>query len=312
MASSTAVMNCRVCQISSPGEFHLQEKEKDPQLTELLELLDELYYEKSEELKLPGSLIREGQLCVVMWPVDNHYYRATILEAQDSLHFKVEYYDYGTVCLHTRAELHLLLPDLQPPKYPKMSQKARLHGVKPLDPLGWGREAPYAFQKLTEAKVGNDVDVATTVVSREGDRWSVSLEVKEAEEDGGEMVDVGQKLASLGLVLLEFKEVKPAKKLDRNKDLLPLLEMLSGILKDKKVSVEPAILEEITMEYNAISGLLKNGDPIEVEQRQRSLAQKVMGIVLSQVMTLDAGREKQAILSALSLEDPPDDPRCQN
>ena len=71
MASSTAVMNCRVCQISSPGEFHLQEKEKDPQLTELLERLDEVYYANSEELKLPGSLIREGQLCVVMWPVDN-------------------------------------------------------------------------------------------------------------------------------------------------------------------------------------------------------------------------------------------------
>ena len=122
------------------------------------------------------------------------------------------------------------------------------------------------------------------------------------------MVYFGQKLASLGLVLLEFKEVKPAKKLDRNKDLLPLLEMLSGILKDKKVSVEPAILEEITMEYNAISGLLKNGDPIEVEQRQRSLAQKVMGIVLSQVMTLEAGQEKQEILSALSLEDPPAQP----
>ena len=31
----------------------------------------EVYYANSEELKLPGSLIREGQLCVVMWPVDN-------------------------------------------------------------------------------------------------------------------------------------------------------------------------------------------------------------------------------------------------
>ena len=72
--------------------------------------------------------------------------------------------------------------------------------------------------------------------------------------------------------------------------------------------MEPAILEEITMEYNAISGLLKNGDTNGVEQRQRSLAQKVMGIVLSQVMTLDAGQEKQEILSALSGEDPPGQP----
>ena len=119
---------------------------------------------------------------------------------------------------------------------------------------------------------------------------------------------VSVELASLGLVLLEFKEVKPAKKLDRNKDLLPLLEMLSGILKDKKVSVEPAILEEISMEHQAISDLLESGDPCEVEQRQRSLAQKVMGIVLSQVMTLDAGQEKQEILSALSGEDPPGQP----
>ena len=77
MASATAaavelaVMNCRVCEVVSPGEFYLQEKEKDPQLTKLLERLDEVYYANSEELKLPGSLIREGQLCVVMWPVDN-------------------------------------------------------------------------------------------------------------------------------------------------------------------------------------------------------------------------------------------------
>ena len=61
-------MNYRVCEVYSPEKFYLQEKEKDPLLTELLERLDEVYYANSKELKLPGSLIREGQLCVVMWP----------------------------------------------------------------------------------------------------------------------------------------------------------------------------------------------------------------------------------------------------
>ena len=312
MASTSAkVMNCRVCQVFSPGEFYLQEKEKDPQLTELLERLDEVYYEDSEDLRLPGSLIREGQLCVVMWPVDNHWYRATIVEAQDSHTFKLEYYDYGTVCLHTRAELHLLLPDLQPDKYPKMSQKARLDGVKPADSLRWGREASDAFQKLVGGGiVGRDVDVTTTLVSRQADssdRWSVILEVKgeEEEEDGGKMVDVGQKLASLGLVLLEFKEVKPAHKLDRNSDLLPLLERLPGILKQKKVNVEPSFLEEINVEYQAISDLLNSGDLSQVGQRQRALAQRLLGVVMSQVLTLEDSQEKREILSSLGEEKPP-------
>ena len=75
------------------------------------------------------------------------------MEATDSQQFQLEYYDYGTVCLHT-------LEELQPSKYPKMSQKARLHGVKPVDPLRWDREVTEAFQKLAEEKVGRDLDSA--------------------------------------------------------------------------------------------------------------------------------------------------------
>ena len=70
------------------------------------------------------------------------------------------------------------------------------------------------------------------------------------------MVDVGQRLASLGLVLLEFIDVKPVKKLESDSNLLLTLEKLSSILRQKKVSLEPSILEEISMEHQAIADLI--------------------------------------------------------
>ena len=237
-------ITCRVCDVFNPGNFYLQEKEKDSQLNELLEKLDQVYCEKAEELRLPGSLIREGQLCVVMWPVDCHFYRASIVEAQDSLQFKMEYYDYGTFCLHTRDQLYTLMPDLRPCTYPKMCQKARLHGVKRVDPLQWGRQASETFQSMVGGGlVGRDVDVTTRVVSRDSDCWSVTLEVEE-EESGG-MLDVAERLSSLGLVLLEFTDPKPVKKLeDSDSNLLLALEKLSSILQQRKVSLEPVVARD--------------------------------------------------------------------
>ena len=164
LAFDGKVRNCRVCQVFSPGKFYLQDKEKDLKLTELLEKLDDVYSERSEELQLPGSLIREGQLCVVIWPVDNHFYRATIMEAQDSHQLKMEYFDYGTVSLHTRDQLYTLVSDLQPHNYPKMAQKARLHGVKSVGPHGWDRRASETLHKLVG---GGRLDRKVDIVTRE-------------------------------------------------------------------------------------------------------------------------------------------------
>ena len=307
-ASSAGVggkaMICRVCQVEDPGKFYLQEKEKEAQLDELLEKLDQEYYQNNEELRLPSSLIREGQLCVVKWQEDNHYYRATIIEAQNSHQFKMEYYDYGNVSLHSREELHTLLPALQPHNYPRMCLKARLHGVQPRDPPRWGRQVSETLVGLTGGgRVGRDVEVVTRLVSREGDHWSVKLEVEEKES--GEMVDVGEKLASLGLVLLEFKEVKPANKLESDNNLLPALEKLSSILQHKKVRLEPSILAEISMEHQAISDLseasltrgLTRPDLSDVVTRQGILFRKFLGLVQGQILTLEDSQEKTQMLS---------------
>ena len=100
--------------------------------------------------------------------------------------------------------------------------------------------------------------------------------------------------------------MKPAHKLeDRNSDILPLLERLPGILKQKKVNVEPSFLEEINVEYQAISDLLNSGDLSQVGQRQRALAQRLLGVVMSQVLTLEDSQEKREILSSLGEEKPP-------
>ena len=97
--------------------------------------------------------------------------------------------------------------------------------------------------------------------------------------------------------MLEFKEVKPATKLDSDSDLLPALEKLSSILRHKKVSLEPSILAEISMEHQAISDLINRGDLGQVLPSQRTLARKFLGLVLGQILTLEDSQEKTQMLS---------------
>ena len=138
--------------------------------------------------------------------------------------------------------------------------------------------------------MGRDVDVTTRVVRREGHRWSVTLKVED--EKSGEMVDVGEKLASLGLVLLEFK-VQPPKKLDS----LLLLEKLPSFLQEKEVILDPSFVEEISMEHQVISGLINRGDLGQVPLRQSQLAERVWSSALAQIIKLDESEEKREILS---------------
>ena len=82
-------------------------------------------------------------------------------------------------------------------------------------------------------------------------------------------------------------EVKHVKKLeDSDSNLVVALEKLSSILRLKKVSLEASILEEISMEHQAISDLISRDILCQVQQRQRSLAQKVLGFALSEMLTL--------------------------
>ena len=217
------------------------------------------------------------------------------MEAQDSHQLKMEYFDYGTVSLHTQDQLYTLVPDLQPHKYPRMSRKARLYGVQRINPRRWGRQTSDTFQSLVGGGlVDRDVDVTTRLVRQDGDLWSVTLEVEE--EESGEMVDVGEKLASLGLVLLEFKVGNPPKKLDSYNDLL-LLEKLPSFLQQKEVMLEPNILEEISMEHQAMSDLIKEDHMDQVPLRQKVLAQKVLSTARSAIMLLEDSEEKREILS---------------
>ena len=118
------------------------------------------------------------------------------------------------------------------------------------------------------------------------------------------MLDVGERLSSLGLVLLEFtSEVKPVKKLeDSDSNLVVALEKLSSILRLKKVSLEASILEEISMEHQDISDLISRDDLCQVQQRQRSLAQKVLGFALSEMLMLyhQDSQGKSEILALLA------------
>ena len=115
------------------------------------------------------QLIREDQLCAVKWPKDRHFYRARIMEAEDPIHFKLEYIDYGTQCLHQRKEMFQLLPEFQPEAgvWPRLAIKAKLAGVKPVGNV-WGKESCEAFQQM----IGDDpseVDVRIKIVKTKGD-----------------------------------------------------------------------------------------------------------------------------------------------
>ena len=73
---------------------------------------------------------------------------------------------------------------------------------------------------------------------------------------GGEVADVASRLDSQ--VLLECKEDMKTVSNKLNKSHLPLvLEEISRTLQDKKLDVEPALLEEITREHQDISKILK-------------------------------------------------------
>ena len=71
-----------------------------------------------------------------------------------------------------------------------------------------------------------------------------------------------------------------------NKSHLPLvLEEISRTLRDKKLDVEPALLEEITREHQEISEILKEDkDSPPVNQLQKDLTQKVLGIAIDQIL----------------------------
>ena len=63
------------------------------------------------------------------------------------------------------------------------------------------------------------------------------------------------------------------------------------------------------MEHQAISDLISRDDLGQVQQRQRSLSQKILGVALSEEMTLDQddSSQKKEILELLS-----EQPKVQN
>lgn len=105
----------RVCEVFTPQEFFIQDVDQKEMLDQLLTALDEYYYDDTkdrESLQLPVQLITEGQLCAVRWATDQHFYRARILEAEDSQNFTLEYIDFGTQCLHQRKDMLQLHPSV--------------------------------------------------------------------------------------------------------------------------------------------------------------------------------------------------------
>ena len=107
----------QVCEVFTPEEFYIQDADQKEMLDKLLTALDEYYYDDTkdrESLQLPVQLITEGQLCAVRWVTDQHFYRARILEAEDSQNFTLEYIDFGTQCLHQRKDMLQLHPSVGP------------------------------------------------------------------------------------------------------------------------------------------------------------------------------------------------------
>ena len=61
--------------------------------------------------------------------VSTDFYLVTIVEAQDSQQFKLQYVDFGTVALQSQDQLYTLVLGLRPRNFPRMSEKVKLHEV---------------------------------------------------------------------------------------------------------------------------------------------------------------------------------------
>lgn len=159
-ASSTIVF---VTQIINPGEFYIQCSDKESQLSELMAKVSE--YCKAGAAQKTTS-ITVGQACLSRFSDDGGWYRAKVLNVDDS-NCSVEFVDYGNWEATTSENIRTISPEFV--QAAPFVLQCRLEGIAPIEGI-WSEDSVNKFEELA---VGKDLNCETLqgmeVVLKSGD-----------------------------------------------------------------------------------------------------------------------------------------------
>lgn len=153
--------NVYVSHIDSPSQFWLQRVDE---ITSLNEKQEQLQLEVSNFPTING-ILEEGTLCVATYSIDNLWYRAEVLDADEEI-TTVRFIDYGNTDVVDNTTSHIRqIPDVWK-SLERFALKCRLD-VIPVDTEDWDESTCERFEQLvTSTETVQALIIADTVPKR--------------------------------------------------------------------------------------------------------------------------------------------------
>ncbi|GFT68468.1 tudor domain-containing protein 5 [Trichonephila clavipes] len=160
-----------VCSVINPWHMYIQLKSRDccDAMVKLYNVMEAFYMgPKSKQYQIKTEHIRSGIICMALWPIDQHWYRAKVLSVPTQNTAKVFYVDYGTIQVIPQTMLRYIRKDFV--DLPTQAIKARLAFLYPLsDKNLWSPRTKERILQLSQniplmAKIENIIDEVLSVV----------------------------------------------------------------------------------------------------------------------------------------------------
>ncbi|XP_076634241.1 protein tudor isoform X2 [Colletes latitarsis] len=153
-----------VSHVDSPSQFWLQRVEDATYLSKIQEDL------QTEALTFPqvDGILEEGSLCVAVYTIDNLWYRAQVLDADEDI-TTVRFIDYGNTDVINNKSGHIRQISNSWKEMKEYSIKCRLD-VIPIDSEDWNTATCEKFENLVTS-----VDSLQTMIIAEGNPKRVDL-----------------------------------------------------------------------------------------------------------------------------------------
>lgn len=160
-----------VCSVINPWHMYIQLKGKDccDAMVKLYNVMEAFYMgPESKQYQIKTDHIKSGIICMALWPIDHHWYRAKVLSVPAQNKAKVFYVDYGTIQIIPQTMLRYIRKDFV--DLPTQAIKACLAFVYPLSNKNlWSPRTKERILQLSQniplmAKVENIIDGMLSVV----------------------------------------------------------------------------------------------------------------------------------------------------
>ncbi|GFU23978.1 tudor domain-containing protein 5 [Nephila pilipes] len=160
-----------VCSVINPWHMYIQLKDKDccGAMIKLYDIMEGFYMGPESKLyQIKPEHVKSGIICMALWPVDKHWYRAKVLSVPTQDTVKVFYVDYGTIQVIPQTMLRYIRKDFV--GLPTQAIKASLAYVYPLNNKNlWSPRTNERILQLSQniplmAKVENIKDGVLSVV----------------------------------------------------------------------------------------------------------------------------------------------------